>query len=167
MRKTKIAIWSAALFLLAAVLLLVNRPAPKPETGAAAGETPADFSVVCLNGETFTLSDHRGQTVVLNLWATWCGPCVEELEAFCRLQKERPDGVFVLALHVPPVTEDVAAFVQAHGYALPFAVADDALTETLGISDVLPQTLVIGPDGKVTYRHTGALTYEELISALP
>lgn len=166
MRKRTIVLWGAALALLAAVLIYVNRPAPGPAVGAGVGETPADFSVVCLNGETVTLSSLRGKTVVLNLWATWCGPCVEELAAFDRLQQEHPKDVFVLALHAPPVTEDVAAFVQKHGYALAFAVAEEDLINALGGAEVLPQTIVIGPDGAVTHRHTSAVTYEQLVGLI-
>lgn len=158
-------LWALALVLLAAVLVLANLPrkAAAP-AGSQPGEQLPDFSIVCLDGSTFTLSAQRGRVVVINLWATWCTPCVQELPQFDRLQKERGD-VAVLALHTPPVTADVPSYLAAFSYTIPFAVDEDgSLSEQLGAQTVLPQTLIVGPDGVVTYNQAGALDYETLTS---
>ena len=71
--------------LLLCVMLIVNRPAPKPvydtdaPIGHAVGQQAPDFTLTTVDNQPFTLRDHRGQATVLNLWATWCGPCVKEL----------------------------------------------------------------------------------------
>lgn len=167
MRKPTVVLWTAALLLLAGVLFAVNRaPAAPQKTGAAEGDVLPDFSVTCTNGDVFTLSQHRGQTVIVNLWATWCGPCVQELAAFDRLQREHGDRVFVLALHAPPATEDVKAYVGKLGYSIAFAQGTTEMIAALGGADVLPQTIVIGPDGDVTLRQTGAMAYEALARAI-
>lgn len=164
MRGKRGLLWLPALALLAAVLIAVNLPQKTAPVGAEEGMAAADFSVTCLDGGVFTLSEHRGRTVVINLWATWCAPCVKELAYFDRLQRERGD-VTVLALHAPLVTEDVAAYAEQTGYELTFAVApDDALIQALNGTDVLPQTVIISPDGTVTYNRRGSLTYETLLS---
>lgn len=160
MKTKRLLLWGALLLVLAAVLAAVNLP-EKPSSGAQENETAPDFTVTCLNGETFSLSTHRGQTVVLNFWATWCAPCLEELPYFERLQKGSPN-VAVLALHAGPVTEDVAAFAKKLGLEIPFAVADDALVSAFGGAEVLPKTVVIAPNGNVTYNAAGKLTYEKL-----
>ena len=173
--------WCAALAALLAVILFVNLPGAEPPegadpgarpgqtepdrpAGAAVGEKLPDFSVACLDGTRFTLSEHAGKTVVVNLWATWCAPCVRELAYFDRLQRENPDDVSVLALHSELVTQDVEEYLAGRDYsALAFAVApDESLTALLNGSTVLPQTIVIAPDGTVTYNKTGSLTYEAL-----
>lgn len=156
-------LWSAALLLLAGLLLFVNLPEAAPSTGAGVGDELPDFSVECVDGDTFSLSGQRGKVVVINLWATWCAPCVRELPNFDRLLRERGDGVTVLALHTPPVTADVAAYLADYSYSMPFAVdGDGSLAEFLGASTVLPQTIILSPDGVVTYNQAGSLSYEEL-----
>ena len=72
-------LWAGALLLLAGVLLFVNLPEPVPAAGAREGDALPDFTVTCMDGSSFTLSSQRGKVVVLNLWATWCAPCVREL----------------------------------------------------------------------------------------
>lgn len=158
--------WGLALLLLAAVLVLVNLPESAPPAGAEVGRQLPDFSVECVGGRTFRLSDQRGKTVVINLWATWCTPCVKELPHFDRLARERAD-VAVLALHVPPVTTDVAEYLAAFDYAIPFAVDESGeIAALLNASTVLPQTVILSPRGVVTYNRSGAMTYETLVEAV-
>ena len=166
-KKTGRLLWAAALLLLGAVLLLVNRPEGKhaPDPGSQVGEQLPDFTVQCVDGSSFSLSEQRGKVVVINLWATWCTPCVRELPHFDRLLRERPEEVAVLALHCPPVTTDVAAYLEDYDYAMPFAVdGDGSLGELLNASTVLPQTIILDADGVVTYNREGSLSYEELVS---
>ncbi len=165
-RRTVRLLWAAAILLLLAELIVVNRPERSPApVGAAPGERMADFSVSCMDGSEFTLSAHRGKVVVVNLWATWCTPCVKELPNFDRLQSEHPADAVVLALHSPPVTTDVAEYLSAFSYGIAFAVdADGSLSGMLNASTVLPQTVIIGPDGIVTYNQSGTLSYEKLLA---
>ena len=157
--------WAAALVLLAGVLIFANLPTAQRPTGAEAGQQLPDFSVTCLDGSRFTLSEQRGKTVVINLWATWCTPCVQELPNFDRLLRERPDKVAVLALHSELVTSDVAAYLEDTSYEMPFAVDEDgSLGAILNASTVLPQTVIVDPDGVVIYNQVGALDYETLCS---
>lgn len=174
-RGKKIAVRAAALLILIAVLAAVNFPAAGQESasapteselasGAAVGERLPDFSVDTLNGTAFQLSSHRGSVVILNLWATWCGPCVQELPYFEAFLAQHPDAA-VLAVHSGPIVEDVPAWVSAHDYSLPFAVDDSgALTALLGASSMLPHTLVLDGDGIVIYNAPGAVSPELLES---
>ena len=172
MNKKGIVLWGGLLLLLVGLIVFVNLP-EKAQTkngasgasvkeGAAQGEALPDFSVTRLDGGTFTLSECRGKTVVINVWATWCGPCVRELPAFERLYKERGSEVAFLALHADSVTEDVASYLTKNGYTLPAALADAKLLNQLGYASVVPQTVIVAPNGTVTYNRAGALTYEKL-----
>ena len=77
---------------------------------------------------------------------------------------EHPEEVAVLALHSPPVTADVPAYLSAFSYIIPFAVDEDgSLSEALNASTVLPQTLILSPEGVVTYNQSGSLSYERLL----
>ena len=168
----KTALTAAALVVLLALTAAVNLPgsplgdrAPASQigSGSAVGEALPDFTVTRTDGLRFTLSEERGRTVVINIWATWCAPCVKELPFFDRLAKERED-VSVLALHSDLVTEDVEAYLAEYDYpSLPFAVDPDGTTVALlGGDAVLPRTVVISPDGIVTYNAAGSVTYEQL-----
>ena len=156
-------LWILALALLAAELIWVNLPEKTIPTGTDAGEQLTGFRISCLDGGEFVLSDQAGKVVVINIWATWCSPCVQELPHFDRLQREFPEEVAVLALHAPPITTNVTEFLSSFSYEIPFAVDEDgSLCAALKASAVLPQTVILSPNGIVTYNQPGALSYEEL-----
>lgn len=155
--------------LLLCVMLIVNRPAPKPvydtdaPIGHAVGQQAPDFTLTTVEGQPFTLRDHRGQATVLNLWATWCGPCVKELPYFDRLAREHADDVAVLAIHSDLITDDVMEYLSHYDYSMPFAVDETGeVIASLGGSTMLPQTIVLDRYGVVIYNQVGSMTYEAL-----
>lgn len=158
--------WGLALALLAALLLAVNlTPSGPGKQGSAEGELLPDFSADCLDGTVFSAGDSRGKFLVINLWATWCAPCVRELPDFVRLGEDFPEEVRVLLLHADPVTEDVTAWLEAQGIALPCALdPGGSLCDALGGGQVLPRTLVISPEGEVLYNRPGSMDYGKLLS---
>ena len=135
----------------------------RTQPGHEPGQYLPDFTLRCLDGTDFILSEHRGQTVFLNLWATWCGPCVKELPWFDGLLRDHAGEAAVLAVHSDLMTEDVAAFLSGFDYALPFAVdITGEVTALAGGSALLPQTLVINGRGEVIYNQAGSVTRELL-----
>ena len=157
--------------LLAAALILTNLP---PKTGAAngpsaavsgcgVGERPEDFALDTLDGSVFRLSDCRGKVVFINLWATWCAPCVKELPFFEEMYRVHGDDIAVLAVHSDLITDDVGQYLSGFDYSFPFAVDETGgVTASLGGSAMLPQTVVIGRDGIVIYNQAGSVTEEKL-----
>ena len=168
--------WAAALLLLAAALVFFNLPGDSGagadsaviyDSGAPAGYEPGeqlpDFTLTCTDGSAFRLYDQRGRVTVLNLWATWCTPCVNELPHFDRLQQAYPDGVSVLAIHSDLITDDVDAYLAGFDYTIPFAVDESGeVISSVGGSTMLPQTVILDPYGRVTYNQVGSVTYEAL-----
>ena len=178
-RRNRRVAWAAALLLLAGVVLAVNlplRPADDPvgeETvdglpvGSAVGMRAPDFTLPTVEGGTFTLSEHRGKTVFVNLWATWCTPCVQELPYFDELLAAHPGEVAVVAVHSPLVTDDVAGYLSGFDYRFDFALdGDGSVFEAYGASSMLPQTIVVSPDGTIIHNAVGSVTYAGLTALL-
>ncbi len=132
--------------------------------GNKVGDRLEDFSAKCLNGTDFSLSDQRGKVVIINLWATWCGPCVEELPYFDEFYAAHKDDVAILACHSPFVTDDVEEFLKEKGWEIPFTIDEDGegVFRITGGSNTLPQTIVLNKKGEVTYNEIRSVTPEML-----
>ena len=176
--------WGFALAVLCFALLWFNvlDPAVRAETGngmrppAAQGEARVgyevgmrleDFTLRCLDGTDFRLADTRGKVVFINLWASYCAPCVQELPYFDALYREHADDTAMLAVHASLVTDDPAQFLSDKGWSLPFAVdgEDDRLWHLVNGSSTLPQTIVLDRNGTVIYNQKGSVT-PEMLAAL-
>ena len=169
------AVMAAALI---AVLVLTNLPSKQPaseeapstameESGAPMGHEPGqrlpDFTLTTVDGGTFHLAAERGKIVVLNLWATWCGPCVNELPYFEALAQAHREDVAILAIHSDMITDDVAQYLAGYDYSFPFAIDETgSVIAALGGSVMLPQTIVINAGGIVTYNQVGSVTAAKL-----
>ena len=136
----------------------------EPEVGSEVGMQLEDFTMTCLDGTEFALSDYRGKPVFINLWATYCTPCVQELPYFAELRREHADDIAMLAVHSSIVTDDPAGFLEGKGWDIPFAVdsEDDYLWQIVSGSSTLPQTIVLNRDGIVIYNQKGSITPEAL-----
>jgi len=106
-----------------------------------------------------SLAEFSGKPVLLNLWATWCAPCIKELPTLDKLSR-RPDAPQVLALSQdmqPQAT--VAAFLNRRKIRLePFADKEMAMSSELGVT-ILPTTILYGSDGKEIWRYAGDLDW--------
>jgi len=113
--------------------------------------TPApDFQLLNLDGQTVSLSDFRGKPVMLNFWATWCGPCRAEMPYIQQVYDERSDdGLVVLAINIGESLAKVKGFMQDYG--LTFPVLLDIQTEVAKQYNiqVIPTTFFIDPDGGI------------------
>ncbi len=155
---------------------LPSEPAqdPVPETvvndlpvGKEVGMVAPDFTVPIYGGGEFTLSEHRGKTVIVNFWATWCTPCCQELPHFDELLANHADEVVIVAIHSELVTDDVEGYLSGFDYQLPFALDETGgVITSFGGSPMLPQTIVINSDGVITYNAVGSVTYAKLESLL-
>ena len=138
------------------------------QSGAFIGFEPgnelADFTLKCLDGSSFHLADTRGKVVFINLWATYCTPCVQELPHFDALYQQHEGDIAMLAVHSSIVTDDPAEFLADKGWTIPFAVdtEDDMLWSIVDGSSTLPQTIVLDRNGVVIYNQKGSVTPEVL-----
>ena len=132
--------------------------------GYNVGDRLEDFTVKCLDGTTFTLSEYKGKVVFINLWATWCGPCVAELPYFNDFYHEHGDDVAMLACHSPSVSEDVEEFLADKGWDIPFTIDEDGegIFRVTGGSNTLPQTIVLNRKGEVIFNEIRSVNPEML-----
>ena len=134
--------------------------------GYEAGQQLPDFSIECLDGSTFHLAEMRGKPVFINLWATYCGPCVKELPHFSELYKEHEGDIAMLALHSDIVVDEPADYLAEFGkdWVMPFAIEDDdeVIWDSVGGTTAMPQTIVLNRHGEVIYNQRGSVTPEML-----
>jgi cytochrome c biogenesis protein CcmG, thiol:disulfide interchange protein DsbE len=143
-------IWLALLAVVAVAAIVgvafVRNTQSQPTSGLA-----PDFTLTTFDGETLRLSDLRGRIVVLNFWASWCGPCREEapaLEAVWRDYQDR--GVTVLGVAFADLDPDSAAFLQEFGVTYPNGPDTGTVIskEQYHIRGV-PETFIINQDGEI------------------
>lgn len=127
-----------------------------------------DFSLESLEGKTMRLSDFRGKAVLLNFWATWCGPCKIEMPWFVELQqKYGSQGLQVVGVVMDDASkEDIAKFAKDMGVNYPVLIGKEAVGDSYGGIPALPETFFIGRDGKVVDKILGLRGKAEIEDAI-
>lgn len=121
----------------------------------AAGQVAPQFSVTLNDGSSYKLSDSQGKVTLINIWATWCGPCCAEMPDFQRLYEEFGDDLQIVAVNYGESKQEVDDFVSRSGYTFPFAYDEDLVVSKLYPSIGIPYTVIIDKDGNVLNTYTG------------
>lgn len=119
------------------------------------GDVAPDFTATLEDGSTFTLSEHDDDVVLLNFFATWCGPCMREMPAFEMLKADGLDGVAILCVDCMEEKKTVDALVKEKGYTFPIAYDEQGMIEAYYPTDGIPYTLVINK-GVIAKVYVGA-----------
>jgi len=142
-------------------LYFVNQYWIAPATTSAAkasGEFPQApaFSLTSLSGDKVNLQDYRGKVVLLDFWATWCGPCRIEIPGFVELQKKYgSQGFAIIGVSMDDGPAPVRRFYQDFHMNYPVAMGTDQLGELYGGILGLPTSFLIGRDGRIYAKHVG------------
>ena len=144
-----------------------------PAAAAADSGNPSipAFNLQDLDGKAFTNADIEGKVVLLNFWATWCGPCKIEMPWFVDFQRKYKDrGFTVMAVSLDEDGWDpVREFAEAMEFNFPVLLGDEAVSDAFGGIIVLPTTLIVNQAGKIVFTHQGLVAkakYEEEIEVL-
>ncbi len=147
-----------------ALLLAACTTAPRASRTSIKGEgdrKPApDFSLQDADGRTVQLSDYRGKVVLLNFWATWCGPCKMEIPWFIEFERKHKDQGF--AVVGVSMDEDgwqaVKPFVSKLGINYRILLGSDSIAQLYGGVDSLPTTFIIDREGRIATVHIGLVS---------
>ncbi len=166
------ALWTSLLV----VSVLAGGCSSSPKRTPATVENPdrkpaANFSLPDSNGVRVALADYKGKVVLLNFWATWCGPCKIEIPWFIEFNKTYHDrGFAVLGVSMDDDGwKSVKPYVAEKKIDYTVVVGNDQVSKSYGDVDSLPTTFIIDRDGRIAFVHMGLVsrdTYETEIQSL-
>lgn len=136
----------------------------KPEVDITAARnqstTSHDFPLVTLDGKTINLNDFKGKVIFLNLWATWCPPCIAEMPNIHKLyEKVSSEDIAFVMVSLDEDIEKAKKFVKRKEYKFPVYGIKNGLP-ALFETNSIPTTFVIAPDGKIVMRKEGMAQYD-------
>ena len=139
------------------LLLLLSAAAQTATHGAGVGHSAPNFSRADLSHRKIVLSSYRGKVVLLNFWATWCGPCLTEMPTFAEWQKQYGSGNFqVIGISMDDTAPEVTATVYRLKLNYPVLMGDEYLGAAYGGVLGLPVTFLIDREGKIRARYQDA-----------
>ncbi len=135
---------------------------PAPRAALESGTVAPEFAIDDLSGKRVSLSDYRGKVVLMNYWATWCGPCVREMPTFQEYQDRYPKLV-VLGINEEEDAEKVKTFLEKTGMEITYPILLD-LTAGVGATykvNFLPTSFFIDEKGEIRFRHYGLMSRDQ------
>jgi thiol-disulfide isomerase/thioredoxin len=144
----------------------------EPEDANATGKAaPLHFTLKDMNGADVKLASFKGKVILLNFWATWCGPCKAEIPSLVELQDQYADDLVVLGFSVDDTVEKMKPYAAQYKIDYPLLVGNgrEDVQEAFGPLFGIPVSVIIGRDGKIAKKHSGIATksqFEREIKAL-
>jgi peroxiredoxin len=158
--------------LLSTLIATFALSAAVPASAIAPASAAPDFTLRTLTGPNLRLSEQRGQVVLVNFWATWCGPCRKEMPQLNKLyEKYHAAGFQLLGVNVDDDTRKAAEIAAKLGLAFPVLLDADKSASKAYDLNAMPSTVLIDRDGRVRYVHRGYVdgyedTYDQQIRQL-
>jgi peroxiredoxin len=130
---------------------------PSVTPGFKKGVSAPNFTFPDLNGNTVSLADFKGKVILLNIWATWCLPCVEEMPSMEKLYKKlKNEGLEILAVSIDEAgAEVVGPFMKNHKLSFPALTDTEGKTKTLYQITGVPESFIIDQDGVIVEKVIG------------
>jgi len=133
-----------------------------PEIGNALPQ----IDLKTIAGESFNINDLNGKPVVINFWASWCGPCRLEMPIFTEYQHKYGDDLIILAVNIDETTDEIQAFIEEVDIDLAVLIdPTDRVWDLFGLRG-LPSTFFVDTDGIIRFIHIGVLAESQLAGYL-
>jgi thiol-disulfide isomerase/thioredoxin len=122
-----------------------------------AKDAPLNYTIKDMNGVDVKLSSFKGKVILLNFWATWCGPCKAEIPGFVELQKKYAKDLVVLGLSVDDTVDKLKPYATQYkiNYPILVGLGREDLQDAYGPMWGIPVSFLIGRDGKICKKHMG------------
>jgi thiol-disulfide isomerase/thioredoxin len=137
----------------------------EPDDAQATGK-PArlDFTLKDMNGADVTLASFKGKIILLNFWATWCGPCKAEIPSLIELQDEYRDDLVVLGFSVDDPVDKIKPYAAQYKINYPLLVGKERedVQDAFGPMFAIPVSVIIGRDGTIAKKHSGIATKAQI-----
>jgi thiol-disulfide isomerase/thioredoxin len=137
----------------------------EPDDAQATGKpAPLHFTLKDMNGTDVTLASFKGKVILLNFWATWCGPCKAEIPSLVELQEQYGDELVVLGFSVDDPVEKMRPYAAQYkiNYRLLVGNGREDVQEAFGPMYAIPVSVIIGRDGKIAKKHSGIATKAQI-----
>ncbi|MGE4484432.1 MAG: TlpA family protein disulfide reductase [Oscillospiraceae bacterium] len=138
------------------------------ETAAAGykiGNIMPDFTVNTVDGDVFTLSEHSDKVVFINLFATWCSPCMNEMPDIQELYEKYKDDVYFIAIDVGDAKNTAIDFAGSSGYTFPMAYSEDGAMGDYTVRSI-PQSFILSDSGVIAFYAAQMSDYETFSDAI-
>ena len=138
--------------------------AAEPDDAAAAGKVaPLNFTLKDMNGVDVRLASFKGKVILINFWATWCGPCKVEIPYLIELQRQYPDDLVVLGVSVDDTAEKLKPYATDMKINYPLLVGNGRqdFQDAFGPFWGIPVTVFVGRDGRIHKKHSGIASKEQ------
>lgn len=141
-------------------------PMASHEEGGAlsvGADAPLDYTLKDINGADVSLASFEGKVIVINFWATWCGPCKIEIPDLIELQEQYKDDVVILGVSVDDTPEKMKPYAEQMkiNYPLLVGLGRDDFQDTYGPLWGIPVSVFINREGKIHKKHSGIATKEQ------
>mgnify|MGYP006289978933 CR=1 FL=1 len=133
------------------------------EKGITKGKIPYDITLKNLEGNTKNLSDYKGKVIFINFWASWCGPCKQEMPDFQKAYENIDNSSFeIFAVNAGEDVSTVKDFVDNYDYGFPIYLDTNSKYSKMYNIRAIPTTLIINKDFKIAKIHIGILTEKKI-----